>query len=1126
LLLLCLFLYRLVLLPEAVTDWEKVPTPLLIHVPHVRFLTGVLGVWFMKRNDNNDNDNDEEEEGNVEHDTVDLVVVAIRFTDFVTDSSASSDTFVKMEYETLKHRFRTFLVHFVVLFLNIEFPEEVESYNRIYIDDDGLFAVVCYRLQDGPQSFEANRDVQQVSSEEEVVVIAKDRKCEIPQTVQKCLNRDGKISMYHRHRVVIGNQHSKRDDRMKNSHESYNVCHVIEILCNLHVFQGVGIFLFFRLVLSTSASYFVGYLATSFLVPFVLQRCATFFFASSAFVFAFLFFFAARFRYDLRVTHIQRIFLESSGPFRHSATTERCYQLCERIWFSLVLVFVHLLQFCVLERLPYMYRKVFNHHFLANILILQPELVIRPRENIYSPMPEIREWGSRKATGKQLEKAPTDKRCATWRLVSGLDSKMLLFSFVHFDELQDIDTPVFFRNMQSQHRYGVLAQHGPTSDVGQLQGVHLKRLIGDSGPLVRLQALDLQPRRELWYHVTFRVLQRRGGPPEFDLKDLLASSLHEDGREQFRIRFHLEFVASFFPLAGEGHPTCRRVHETPDEHSLRGSLARRVLRHFVVQLVCSYHVAALSVDSTISETVVVIRDNHGPLSHARQIEVLGVQMVLRGDPAYVNVRWVLSREDSYPVEVFVHQFQAFCIVYLVPYRLDAASAQHRHSFGRVAFRNLRRYHFQVSLCRKFFVNFTFEKDVGTHWGLRRFRLRIRRLRLAGEESVKQIRGSTPAFLLIVFDVAVHITVAIHVDLADRIVHVATARSIQGTLPRRSSWLVPLHRGRRLFHHLVSFHSILGIVPFDLLNDICAFDLPSSVRPSYPQVWHHMRSLFDVIDGDFEVPLLVQRRVFHSADEYVRPDTGHVIDQLRLKQEILSLTHVVFGLSKIINQVFQTHHHFVEIHDLEEHRRSRHSRDELGEQTAALSDHASCSRLFFLRPGEVQTVVHLAFLVKHGLLLLHFTHALFLRFVRLRHLSLGGHGYQNKVVTDSHLLTLGPLFRCWMHGERADAFRKFFLVCVYKRAKNEREKIKVRTAAESVRYRLGTGSGDQFLQGPHRESLLYYEYALRQVRCDYLIPNIYLVRDILEETVSIAKPLGSEAHPFAGCGAGQTYHVLL
>ncbi|KZC04422.1 hypothetical protein WN55_02785 [Dufourea novaeangliae] len=48
LLLLRLFLYCLVLLAEAVTDREEVPTPLLVHVPHVRFLTGVFGVWYLQ----------------------------------------------------------------------------------------------------------------------------------------------------------------------------------------------------------------------------------------------------------------------------------------------------------------------------------------------------------------------------------------------------------------------------------------------------------------------------------------------------------------------------------------------------------------------------------------------------------------------------------------------------------------------------------------------------------------------------------------------------------------------------------------------------------------------------------------------------------------------------------------------------------------------------------------------------------------------------------------------------------------------------------------------------------------------------------------------------------------------
>lgn len=101
--------------------------------------------------------------------------------------------------------------------------------------------------------------------------------------------------------------------------------------------------------------------------------------------------------------------------------------------------------------------------------------------------------------------------------------------------------------------------------------------------------------------------------------------------------------------------------------------------------------------SLLYRTIVVIRDNYGTLPHAGQIEVLGVQMVLRGHPSYVNVSGILSREYSYPVEVFVHQFQAFRIEYLVPNRLDAASGQNGHCFGRVSFRNLGRHHFQIRL---------------------------------------------------------------------------------------------------------------------------------------------------------------------------------------------------------------------------------------------------------------------------------------------------------------------------------------------------------------------------------------------------------------------------------------------
>lgn len=85
----------------------------------------------------------------------------------------------------------TFFVRFVILFLYVELSEEVEGYYcvNVYHDrqqhhrQDQLLAVMRYRLQDCPQGFETDRDVQQVSGEEEVVIIAEDRKREVPQTV-------------------------------------------------------------------------------------------------------------------------------------------------------------------------------------------------------------------------------------------------------------------------------------------------------------------------------------------------------------------------------------------------------------------------------------------------------------------------------------------------------------------------------------------------------------------------------------------------------------------------------------------------------------------------------------------------------------------------------------------------------------------------------------------------------------------------------------------------------------------------------------------------------------------------------------------------------------------------------
>lgn len=53
-------------------------------------------------NNSQQNDNNEEEESDVKHDTIDLVVVAIRFADFIADTTTGSYTFVQVEYEALK----------------------------------------------------------------------------------------------------------------------------------------------------------------------------------------------------------------------------------------------------------------------------------------------------------------------------------------------------------------------------------------------------------------------------------------------------------------------------------------------------------------------------------------------------------------------------------------------------------------------------------------------------------------------------------------------------------------------------------------------------------------------------------------------------------------------------------------------------------------------------------------------------------------------------------------------------------------------------------------------------------------------------------------------------------------
>ena len=53
-------------------------------------------------NDSQQNDDHEKEERDVEHYTINLVIVTVRFTNFIAYTTAGSYAFVQMENETLK----------------------------------------------------------------------------------------------------------------------------------------------------------------------------------------------------------------------------------------------------------------------------------------------------------------------------------------------------------------------------------------------------------------------------------------------------------------------------------------------------------------------------------------------------------------------------------------------------------------------------------------------------------------------------------------------------------------------------------------------------------------------------------------------------------------------------------------------------------------------------------------------------------------------------------------------------------------------------------------------------------------------------------------------------------------
>ena len=103
-----------------------------------------------------------------------------------------------MEDEASKHVV-TFLVDFVFFLLDVEFTEEVEGDDGVDVHDNSqehdsqnqLFAVVCDWLQDGLQRWNGYGHIQQVSGEEEIIVIAQDREDKVQQRIQKSVVCNG-----------------------------------------------------------------------------------------------------------------------------------------------------------------------------------------------------------------------------------------------------------------------------------------------------------------------------------------------------------------------------------------------------------------------------------------------------------------------------------------------------------------------------------------------------------------------------------------------------------------------------------------------------------------------------------------------------------------------------------------------------------------------------------------------------------------------------------------------------------------------------------------------------------------------------------------------------------------------
>lgn len=94
----------------------------------------------------------------------------------------------------------------------------------------------------------------------------------------------------------------------------------------------------------------------------------------------------------------------------------------------------------------------------------------------------------------------------------------------------------------------------------------------------------------------------------------------------------------------------------------------------------------------------------------------------------------------------------------------------------------------------------------------------------------------------------------------------------------------------------------------------------------------------------------------------------------------------------------------------------------------------------------------------------------------------------------------------------------FIKCTLAKEKQQ-IKIDLNGMLESL-YRFGASGRNQFLQGSHGQRLLDNEYALSQIWRNVLI------RNILQEAVTVAESFGGQADPLSGSSAGQAHHIFL